>query len=249
MSQLTYSAGYYRSISEDSDASAREVVPLIMQWFAPRTVVDVGCGPGTWTAAYKRAGAAVLGIDGFHVKGDQLRIDPAEFERRDLAQPLRLDRRFDLVNCLEVAEHLPATRAGSLVADLCRLGDVVVFSAAVPGQGGTHHINEQWPSFWIALFRENGFQEFDCLRPRIWTNGNVAWWYAQNAFAFIKRDRAGEYRAVAGAAAHAGPVDLVHPRAYMKATVPREMSPRMLKEVFKALPFFPAKVLEQLRKR
>src|SRR5205823_6989515 len=105
-----------------------------MKLFNPRSVVDVGCGPGAWTAEFKRTGAAVLGIDGYDVKADQLLISPQEFERRNLTEPLRLDRRFDLVNCLEVAEHLPAARAASLVENLCRLGDVVVFSAAVPGQ-------------------------------------------------------------------------------------------------------------------
>src|SRR5438034_7185725 len=52
--------------------------------------------------------------------------------------------------------------------------------------GGTHHINEQWPSYWIAFFQENGFQALDCIRPSIWNNEKVAWWYAQNMFAFIK---------------------------------------------------------------
>ncbi len=249
MSQLSYTAGYYQSIREDSAASAREVVPLLMRLFSPRSVVDVGCGPGTWTAEYKRAGAAVLGIDGYNVKSEQLLIPAPEFERRNLTEPLRLERRFDLVNCLEVAEHLPATRAASLVQDLCRLGDVVVFSAAVPGQGGTHHINEQWPSYWIAFFRENGFQALDCIRPQIWTNENVASWYAQNMFAFIKQERVAGFPAAVESGRGTGPIDLVHPRAYVKATVPQEMSPRMIKEVVKALPHFPGKIAKHLSKR
>ena len=105
MSKLSYTAGYYQSIREDSAASAREVVPLIMRLFSPRSVVDVGCGPGTWAAEYKRAGAAVLGMDGYDVKTEQLLIPPQEFDRRNLAEPVRLDRRFDLVNCLEVANR------------------------------------------------------------------------------------------------------------------------------------------------
>ena len=249
MSHTGYTSGYYQSIREDSAASAREIVPLIMKWFAPRTVVDVGCGSGTWAAAYKQAGAAVLGIDGFDVKTEQLLIQPQEFERRNLIEPLRLERRFDLVNCLEVAEHLPASRAQSLVRDLCRLGDVVVFSAAVPGQGGTHHINEQWPSYWIALFQEQGFEALDCLRPLIWKNENVASWYAQNMFAFIQQNRLAEFPAAVESGRHAGPVDLVHPRAYVKATVPREMSPRMIMEVFRALPHFPGKIVAHLRRQ
>ena len=249
MSDRSYTAGYYQSILEDSAASAREVVPLCMKLFGPRTVVDVGCGSGTWAAEYMRAGATVLGIDGHDVKTQQLLIPAQAFERRNLTEPLRLDRRFDLVNCLEVAEHLPATRAPSLVGDLCRLGDAVVFSAAVPGQGGTHHINEQWPSYWIAFFRENGFQAFDCIRGQIWNNEKVAWWYAQNMFVFIQQDCVARFPVAVESCRGAGPVDLVHPRAYVKATVPQEMSPRMIKEVVKALPYFPGKIARHLRKR
>ena len=249
MSNLSYTAGYYQSIREDSAASAREVVPLIMRLFSPRGVVDVGCGPGTWAAEYKRAGAAVLGIDGYDVKTDQLLIPLQEFDRRNLAEPVRLDRRFDLVNCLEVAEHLPAARARSFVRDLCQLGDVVVFSAAVPGQGGTHHVNEQWPSYWIAFFRENGFQALDCIRPQIWTNEKVASWYAQNMFAFIKQERVVGFPAAVNQCVAVVTAHLVHPRAYVKATVPQEMSPRMIKEVMKALPHFPGKIAAHLKKQ
>lgn len=247
MSNLSYSPGYYQSLREDSELSAREVVPLLLRLIAPKSVVDVGCGSGTWTRVYKEAGTQVLGIDGFHVKPEQLLVAASEFERRDLTQPLRLERRFDLANCLEVAEHLSATRAAGFVADLCQLADVVVFSAAIPGQGGTHHINEQWPSYWIAHFAANGFDAHDCVRAVIWQNEKVAWWYVQNLFVFLKRDRVADFPAVVNASC-SGPTDLVHPRAYASATVPQEMSPRMIKEVVKALPFFPGKILRHLRK-
>ena len=248
MSDLSYTAGYYQRLKEDSAASAREVVPFIMQLFTPRSVIDVGCGSGTWAAAYKQAGAQVLGVDGYDVKTEQLVIAPQEFERRNLLEPLRIDRRFDLANCLEVAEHLPADRAQTFARELCQLADVVLFSAAVPGQGGTHHINEQWPTYWIAFFQDNGFQALDCIRPQIWRNESVASWYAQNMFAFVKRDRLAGYPKAVELSRHPGPVDLVHPRAYVKATVPQEMSPRMLKEVLRALPHFPGKILAHLRK-
>lgn len=238
-----YSTQYYERLKEDSNASARVVVPILHALFKPRTVVDVGCGSGTWAKAYADTGAEVLGIDGSEVQVDQLLIPEAKFRRQDLSKPFQLDRRFDLVNCLEVAEHLDAARADGFVADLARLGDVIVFSAAVPGQGGTHHVNEQWPSYWIPKFDALGFQAFDCLRHQIWQNPNVAWWYVQNAFVFIRRTAVASYPE-ALLAVREMPFDLVHPRAFMKAAVPREMSPRMLKEVLRALPYFPAKVLQ-----
>ena len=236
-----YSTRYYEGLKEDSAASARATVPLILGLVPANTVVDVGCGSGTWAKEYLGAGCDVLGIDGHVVEPDQLLIPVAKFERRNLAEPLRVERRFDLVNCLEVAEHLAPARADGFVADLCRLGDAVVFSAAVPGQGGTHHVNEQWQSYWIERFRSRGFVAVDCLRPQVWGDDRVAWWYRQNLFLFIRESRLADFPA-ALAAGQPWPADLVHPRAYTVATVPREMSPRMAVEVLKALPYFPAKV-------
>jgi SAM-dependent methyltransferase len=242
-----YSTRYYEGLKEDSAQSARAVVPRVLGLFPARTVVDVGCGSGTWTRAYADAGCDVLGVDGAVVRAEQLLIPADKFLRRDLAQPLRLERRFDLVNCLEVAEHLAAARADSFVADLCALGDAVVFSAAVPGQGGTHHVNEQWPSYWIPKFAAQGFTALDCFRAGLWPRTEVAWWYVQNLFAFVRTGRLADY-AAARAAVTPLPTDLVHPRAYVRATVPGQMSPRMLKEVALALPHFPGEILRHLRK-
>jgi SAM-dependent methyltransferase len=242
-----YSSRYYEGLKEDSAASARTVVPLILRLFPAKSVVDVGCGSGTWARAYLDAGCDVTGVDGHVVQPDQLLIPVERFQRRDLAQPLSLDRRFDLVNCLEVAEHLDPSRGPSFAADLCKLGDVVIFSAAVPGQGGTHHVNEQWPSYWIPHFAKQDFVPLDCIRWQIWNEGSVAWWYVQNLFAFVKRSRLADF-AAAQQAVRPLPTDLVHPRAYVRATVPSEMSPRMLKEVACALPHFPGKILSHFRK-
>lgn len=242
-----YSSRYYEGLKEDSAASARAVVPLALRLFPSRSVVDVGCGSGTWTRAYMDAGCDVLGIDGHVVQHGQLLIPPERFERRDLSQPLSLGRRFDLVNCLEVAEHLDPARGPSFVADLCQLGDVVLFSAAIPGQGGTHHVNEQWPSYWIPLFESQGFAPLDCFRWQLWDREEVAWWYVQNLFAFVRTPSLPSFP-LATSAARPLPTNLVHPRAYVRATVPSQMSPRMLKEVLRALPHFPAQVLAHLRK-
>ena len=189
-----YSSRYYEGLKEDSAASARETVPLVLGMVPARSVVDVGCGSGTWARAYADAGCSVLGIDGDIVRPEQLLIPVESFQRANLAQPLRLDRTFDLVNCLEVAEHLDGSRADGFVADLARLGDAILFSAAVPGQGGTHHVNEQWASYWISRFQSQGFTALDAIRPQLWDNPKVAWWYVQNAFLFIRTSRLGDFR-------------------------------------------------------
>lgn len=242
-----YSNKYYERLKEDSASSAKVMVPIIMHLFHPSSVVDVGCGSGTWARAYSDAGARIIGVDGFEVSTEQLLIPSDRFERRDLSKSLELGKRFDLANCLEVAEHLDESRAAGFVVDLCNLSDVIVFSAAVPGQGGTHHVNEQWPSYWIQKFESEGYVPLDCLRNQVWQNPNVAWWYVQNAFAFVKRSRLPDFP-LAREAVRPWPNDLVHPRAYVRATVPSEMSPRMIKEVVKALPHFPGKIADFMRR-
>lgn len=244
MSTLQYSKDYYSSIKGDSDRSANLVAPLIFQMFQPQSLIDVGCGCGTWTAALKKAGIpSVMGIDGDYVKLEQLLIKPEEFQRRNLLQPLNLDKKFDLALCLEVAEHLEGSRADSFVRDLTSLADLVVFSAAIPGQGGTHHVNEQWPSYWISRFTANGFKAVDCLRPQIWNITEVAWWYKQNMFVFAKEGTLSKYSALSKYVDSVMPANLVHPQAYETATVPELMSPRMIKQLALAIPHFPAKLM------
>jgi hypothetical protein len=105
--------------------------------------------------------------------------------------------RYDLAVCLEVAEHLPESSAADLVRALTAFAPVVLFSAAVPGQGGVGHINEQWPAYWKGLFEQHGFYRRDPIRPRIWTNERVHWWYRQNIFLFASRQKVEESRALA----------------------------------------------------
>lgn len=152
------------------------------------SVLDVGCGTGTWLKVFQESyeGIEVLGIDGAYVDRDQLVIDEKNFKPRDLREPFNLQRRFDLVLCLEVAEHLPESCAADLIASLCGHSDRIIFSAAVPGQGGQNHINEQWPAYWRALFEKQGYAMRDAIRPAIWNNREVDVWYRQNMFVYVK---------------------------------------------------------------
>ena len=135
----------------------------------PGFVVDVGCGHGTWLAAFQECGITDLtGIDGPWVKTEDILINATQYRSFDLAQPFDLERRFDLALSLEVAEHLAPASASSFVDSLVRLAPVVLFAAAIPGQGGVMHVNEQWPGYWVALFNERGYVAIDAIRPQIW---------------------------------------------------------------------------------
>jgi SAM-dependent methyltransferase len=181
-----YTPDYYARLSEGSRASAAAVVPLVIELIQPASVIDVGCGTGAWLAAFQRQGVAdVCGVDGPHVDRAQLEIEPRQFFAADLALPLSVGRQFDLALSLEVAEHLPESLADQFIETLTTLAPVMLFSAAVPDQGGEHHVNEQWPEYWVELFATRGFAALDPFRRLLWQRSDVDWWYAQNMLLFV----------------------------------------------------------------
>lgn len=182
-----YDAAFYADQADGSLRSARVVAPIVADLVRPASVLDVGCGLGTWLAAFAELGVAdVLGIDGDYVDRAKLRIPADRFRAVDLTDPPALGRTFDLAMCLEVGEHLPGPASAGLVRLLTDAAPAVLFSAAVPGQGGTAHINERWPAFWRALFAARGFARLDPIRPRVLRDRRVEWWYQQNAFLFVR---------------------------------------------------------------
>jgi hypothetical protein len=158
-----------------------------MDALAPTSVVDIGTGQGHWLAEFKRSGVpTVLGIDGDYVlETDGLLIPREAFVSHDLSTALPKLPTFQLALCLEVAEHLPYRRSRSLVQDLTRLAPAVLFSAAIPFQGGVGHINEQWPWFWQALFQEQGFVQLDPFRKLFWQNSEIGSFYQQNIYLYV----------------------------------------------------------------
>ena len=216
-----YEQQFYETHSQGSARSAAEVLPVVLEYVQPQSVVDVGCGTGDWLAAFHRLGASdVFGVDGPWVDDALLQIPRDRFRRANLAQPVDLGRRFDLVVSLEVAEHLPPAAASTFVDSLVRLGPLVLFSAAIPYQGGTHHLNERWPTYWARLFAARGFRTIDCLRPRLWSNPSVELWYAQNMYFVAAEAALSQWPRLAEAARHlpAEPLDLVHPRLFLQST-------------------------------
>jgi SAM-dependent methyltransferase len=219
----SYNAKFYRALEATRD-SAREMLPLVCEFIRPASVVDVGCGAGHWLAEALKLGVSdVLGVDGEWALKAKLRVPREKFLVHDLTKPLNLERRFDLAISLEVAEHLPSSQAEEFVRILCQAADVVFFSAAIPGQGGRHHVNEQWPAYWAKLFAAHGLKCYDVLRTRIWNNEKVLWYYAQNCFLFARPGL------LKNCAPTTEPLALVHPRLWL-AQVERMNSPGKLLE-------------------
>ncbi len=183
-----YNGEFFDRIADGSSRSADEVVRLICELFAPKSVVDLGGGAGHWAAAFLRRGVQdVLSVDGPWVPEAARVMSADHYMEWDLSRPLKLCRAFDLALCLETAEHLPSFSAPTLVETLTDAAPVVIFSAALPGQGGDGHINEQLPSYWAALFASRDFLCYSDLRARIWNLEAVEVWYRQNLLCFVRQ--------------------------------------------------------------
>ena len=194
--------------------SPRAIVPELIRLFNPSSIVDMGCGLGTFVRAFKEEGISdVLGVDGPWVdhtlRGEIIQDDI--FKAHELGKPLSLHQRYDLALSLEVAEHLSEAEADIFIDNLVGASDTIIFSAAIPYQGGQNHINEQWLHYWVQKFKKRGYQLYDVLRFRFWEDKRVFHWYRQNMVVFSTLDL--------GHLKTESPLDIIHPDFYLNKAV------------------------------
>jgi len=217
-SEYRYVAGSYEHL-ESTLLDAREVVPEVLRLVRPRSVIDLGCGIGTWLSVFRELGVAdVVGVDGHWVDRRRLKIPARDFLAADLRRPIGLERTFDLAVSTETAEHLPPESAEGFVESLTRLAPVVLFCAAAPFVPGNLHINCQWPSYWAGLFQARGFAVTDPIRKRVWTNKKVRWFYSQGMLLFIREEHLPQYPLLTGERVDVGNscLDVIHPDYYLE---------------------------------
>ncbi|WP_439697075.1 class I SAM-dependent methyltransferase [Mucilaginibacter sp. AW1-7] len=233
---------YIHTEAIHNPAAAAEVLPYLFQLLKPHSVADIGCGTGSWLKVARDLGAKkIRGIDGIHVDRDMLCIPEDAFVQHNLTFPIQADMKYDLAICLEVAEHLPEKNADQIVSVLTDFSDIILFSAGIPGQGGQFHINEQWPAYWQAKFKDHDFLAVDNLRPVFWNNPRVDWWYRQNMLLYVKKDLIPQlgFQATAAVPAYVHP-ELLHLKldmqresqghiAYLEGIIDKELNhPRVI---------------------
>lgn len=214
MSQVEspYTPKFFRGNARSAMRSARPVLQILFDLYSPHSIVDIGCGSGGWLAEAERLGADVVrGYDGPWADPRVYSSPTIDFVPVDLEKSgFEHDRRYDLAMSVEVAEHLSESRADFVVDALCAASDVVLFGAAIPYQGGVHHIHEVPQKFWIEKFRDRGYEPFDIIRPVVWDNTEVQYWFRQNTLVYVKEGSDALDRAKLRAMEH--PIwDVVHP--------------------------------------
>jgi len=188
-----YNEDFYSNRHSRTKYAAKTILSKVIEVHPSITsAIDIGCGVGTWLSVLKQHGVSnVQGVDGPWVEQKLLEIPPECFRSYDFKVPeidLTFNRRYDLAICLEVAEHIDPPKAKAFVQYLTTLSDLILFSAAIPGQGGIGHVNEQWPSYWVGLFSEHGYVVRDTLRLKIWNDDQIPWWYRQNIMLFLSKE-------------------------------------------------------------
>jgi len=227
------------------------LLPTVFDLLHPLSVIDIGCGVGTWLAAALQLGTTrAVGYEGAWVSRPDLLNPAIELVNQNLEHPIVRPERFDLAMSLEVAEHLSGARADSFVRDLCALSDCVLFSAAVPGQGGVNHINEQWQGYWTGRFEQLGYRQLDPIRPLFWTDSSIPIHYRQNAFLFASEavylDLAPKVEKLVGGMPW--PTNVVHPEMQMN-NLAEWSAPPTLPETLRVVVGLPGTVWRSIRAR
>jgi SAM-dependent methyltransferase len=209
-----YNEGFYLDQKDSSYRSATIVLDFLFRYYCPKSVVDVGCGLGTWLKVCREKGVKTIkGYDVNEMPADQFFIDRNLVEIIDLEKPVAVSQTYDLALSVEVAEHIDPGHTERYLDYLTALSDVILFSAANPHQLGMGHVNEQPPTYWSERFGRRQFLCFDLLRPTLMNVEGISWWYRQNLLLFVHEKRAGRFREQ-GLAPVESPMYLYHPERF-----------------------------------
>jgi hypothetical protein len=226
MAQI-YSKEFYLRRQKLTRQSVQKIIGILYPLLRPQSVIDLGCATGTWLAECTRQGAnEILGIDGEWVDKNLLEIDGKDFVEHNLGQEkFKITHKYDLAICVEVAEHLSEDMGEKLIDSLCEASDVILFSAAVKGQGGTGHINEQPQHYWATHFKTRGYTCLDLVRPEVWCDESINVIYKQNMLVYMQESLCDRLGFVRREIATRYDLDRIHPDLFLKRSRAKIMAP------------------------
>jgi cyclopropane fatty-acyl-phospholipid synthase-like methyltransferase len=195
--------------------TAERVLRLVYDKIKVGSVLDVGCGRGLWLAVAAELGATeTIGIEGPWIEAQSTYIALDHILTQDLELEFNLNRSFDLVMSIEVGEHLSPAAAETFVTSIVKHGHFILFSAAIPFQPGTGHINCQFLDYWAGLFAKHGYRPLDFIRRAIWSDRGMHMWIRQNVVAFVSTEFMLKNTWAREIAPSSGPLSIVHPELF-----------------------------------
>jgi SAM-dependent methyltransferase len=223
-SNKLYSKDFYIQRERNTGYAASTILEILFKKIKINSALDLGCGNGVWLSELEKRGVSkTIGVDGPWVPRDLYLSNNEFIEHNFIDDKFEIQEKFDVVISLEMFEHIPQKRANELIETISSITDCVLFSAAIPNQGGNGHINEQWLSHWVELFRAQGFYLDDTLRPVIWNDFKIPYWYRQNIVLFDRNQREEQHF----------PIDIIHPETLIEKTSPSIR--RSILDLFKAI--------------
>ena len=162
-----YDTKYYQRTADSANynSDGAGIAEAIVTLFKPESVIDAGCGSGRILFNLRELGCKrVHGIEYSKAAFEFMNASIKDYcHQGDMTdKSFEVDNKYDVAICTEVAEHIPPVKSRSLVRNLCKCSDIIVFSAAPVGQGGTGHINCRPYEYWISLFKDDGYY-YDAL--------------------------------------------------------------------------------------
>ena len=250
-SNKLYGDTFYSKRNSDTENSARTILSLLFSFYKPQSMVDFGCGVGTWLKTGAQLGVLdFLGIEGEWLDKKHLVINKESFVNHDLTSKINLPKKYDLAISLEVAEHIEEKYASLFIENLTKASDVILFSAAIPGQRGSGHVNEKWPEYWIQKFETLEYIPFDIIRPSVWMDSSVKTWYKQNALVFVKKTKISELPSFSALPIRENAIwSIVHPDTFRRQIEISHPKYAGLLEILKSIPSVSVRELKALVKK
>jgi SAM-dependent methyltransferase len=178
------------------DGFAQQAAPifadLISKDFHPRRMVDVGCGTGALIQALTATGCECKGLEYADAAIKTCQARGLNVRKFDIESEIveTTSGEFDVVTSMEVGEHLPKEKADRYIVLLTSLAPVVIYTAAIPGQGGSDHVNEQPHEYWIEKFERRGYR-YEKGQSERWRKETkereMPYFYSDNIMIFQKR--------------------------------------------------------------
>lgn len=187
MKQENYLFGFTNNGAYSAERIIGELLKFIPN---PKSVLDLGCGMGAFGKAFETHGIQdITLIDHPSIQQKELLTSGSKFIAVDLDKTLPPPIKVDVAVCVEVLEHFSTRRALDILEYLCKSSSLILFSAAVPRQGGTGHLNEQTHEYWQNIFKERGFEYSDGFKINLLSDSQILYYYCQNIFLFYKKEQ------------------------------------------------------------